>query len=62
MANETYATTTSVMEGSPDAAVVTEFTEVVGGATILQLTQADKVVVTVTIPSSDESLQGSFES
>lgn len=56
----TYATSSAVNEGSLADPVVTEFTEVVAGTEILDLTQANRVVVSVTIPSSDLSLQGSL--
>ena len=61
VANETtYATSTTVAEGSPENAVVSEFTETVEGNDILALTQADKVVVSLTLPSSDVNLEGSL--
>ncbi|MEZ4778977.1 MAG: hypothetical protein R2786_06300 [Flavobacteriaceae bacterium] len=58
--SETYFTSTTVNMGNPATPVVTEFTETVEGAEILQLTQADKVVVSVTIPSSDATLEGAL--
>ena len=54
----TYTTVTSVAQGSPAAPVVTEFIENVEGENILNLTQADKVVVSVTISSSNQNLEG----
>lgn len=57
---ETYFTSASIDVGTIGAPVVTEFTQIVEGDEILQLTQADKVVVTVTIPSADASLEGSL--
>lgn len=57
---ETYATQTTVSEGAEANPIITEFTQNVEGEDILNLTQADKVVVSVTIPSSDENLEGSL--
>jgi hypothetical protein len=54
----TYTTSTSVSDGLPNNPIVTEFSEVVEFPQILDLTQANRVVVSVTIPSSDISLQG----
>lgn len=54
----TYQTQTQVLHGIVNTPVVTEFIEVVQGNDILQLTQADKVVVKVTIPSSAQNLEG----
>src|SRR5690606_26866260 len=56
----TYVTGTAVNEGTTAAPVITEFVQNVENADILNLTKADKVVVSVTIPSSDESLQGTL--
>jgi hypothetical protein len=56
----TYTTSTAVDEGSISAPVITEFIQNVEGGDILRLTQANKVVVSVTIPSSDENLQGNL--
>lgn len=56
----TYVTATSVAEGAPTTPVITEFTHNVEGEDILRLTQAHKVVVSVTIPSSDENLDGTL--
>ncbi|MDN3724321.1 hypothetical protein QRD02_07990 [Aequorivita sp. SDUM287046] len=56
----TYATGTPVAQGSLAAPVVTEFVENVEGENILLLTQAHKVVVSVSIPSSDETLEGNL--
>lgn len=56
----TYVTGTPVDEGTIAAPVITEFIENVEGDAILRLTQADKVVVSVTIPSSDENLEGTL--
>jgi len=44
----------------PTAPVITEYIENVEGDDILSLTQAHKVVVTVTIPSSNENLEGTL--
>lgn len=60
MNDTTYVTGTSVNEGTITTPVITEFTQNVEGADILNLTQANKVVVSVTIPSSNENLQGSL--
>ncbi len=54
----TYVSGTSVSEGTSTTPVITEFVENVEGDDILQLTKANKVVVSVTIPSSDENLEG----
>lgn len=56
----TYTTTVPVEEGEPTLPVVTEFTENVEGDQILNLTQADKVVVTVNIPEANEDLEGNL--
>ena len=56
----TYTTGTSVAEGTLTTPVITEFIENVEGEGILQLTQADKVVVSVTIPSAEEGLKGTL--
>ncbi len=56
----TYVTATNVAEGTLATPVITEFTENVEGEDILRLTQANKVVVSVTIPSSDENLEGTL--
>lgn len=55
---ETFVTGTIVNQGTEQAPVFTQFIENVEGEELLQLTQANKVVVTITIPSSDASLQG----
>ncbi len=55
-----YHAQTSVQQGTVETPVITEFTEVVEGENIQQLTQANKVVVKVTIPSSDASLEGTL--
>ena len=54
----TYTTQTSVAQGAPSNPVITEFVENVEGDDILRLTLADKVVVSVTAPSSVENLEG----
>ncbi len=56
----TYVAGTSVAEGTPTTPVITEFVENVEGDGILQITKANKVVVSVTIPSSDENLEGTL--
>lgn len=54
----TYVAETSVAQGTLATPVITEFTENIVGDGVLQLTQANKVVVSVTIPSADENLEG----
>ncbi|MCW5520142.1 hypothetical protein J1N09_09850 [Aureitalea sp. L0-47] len=54
----TYITGTNVIEGTLENPVITEFEQVVEGDDILQLTMADRVVVSVTIPDSDPTLEG----
>tara|TARA_R110002124_G_scaffold131910_1_gene294330 strand:+ start:58849 stop:59391 length:543 start_codon:yes stop_codon:yes gene_type:complete len=54
----TYVTQTSVIEGTTRAPVITQFIHNVEGEAISQLTQASKVVVSVTIPSSNANLEG----
>ncbi|MGB3344228.1 MAG: hypothetical protein WBA61_09965 [Aequorivita sp.] len=54
----TYVAQTTVAQGSPTQAVLTEFIENVEGDDVLQLTKANKVVVSVTISSSHENLEG----
>lgn len=56
----TYVAGTSVSAGMPTAPVITEYIENVEGDDILNLTQANKVVVSVTIPSSSENLEGTL--
>lgn len=55
---ETYVTGTTVNQGTEEAPVLTQFIENVEGEDILLLTQADKVVVSVTLPLWDATLQG----
>jgi len=54
----TYQTQTNVTAGTPQQPVESLFTEVVEGEEITQLTQANKVVVAVTIPSVNQDLEG----
>lgn len=54
----TYVAETTVGQGTLSAPVITEFIENVEGDAILQLTQANKVVVSVSIPPSSENLEG----
>jgi hypothetical protein len=54
----TYTAQTFVNEGAVSEPVITEFLENVEGEGILQLTQSRKVVVSVTIPSSNADLEG----
>ena len=57
---ETFVTGTIVNQGTEQAPVFTQFIENVEGEEVLQLTQANKVVVSITIPSSDASLRGTL--
>ena len=54
----TYIAQTQVTQGTVANPIVTEFTENVEGAAIDDLTLASKVVVSVTIPSSNANLEG----
>lgn len=54
----TYTTQTNVSQGTLVNPVITEFVENVEGESITQLTMASKVVVSVTIPSSNAELEG----
>lgn len=54
----TYTTGTTVIPGSVSNPVITEFEEIIEGDDILQLTMADKIVVSVTIQSTDPDLEG----
>jgi len=54
----TFVTGTIVNAGTEQTPVFTQFIENVEGEEVLQLTQANKVVVSITITSSDPSLQG----
>lgn len=54
----TYTTQTTVSQGTVATPETTLFTENVEGEEILQLTQANKVVISVTIPSADQNLEG----
>ncbi|MCW8980229.1 MULTISPECIES: hypothetical protein [Altibacter] len=56
----TYTTQTNVIQGTPQDPVITEFEEVVEGDDITRLTAASKVVVSVTIPSSNQTLEGTL--
>lgn len=56
----TYVTQTNVAQGSVVNPVITEFIENVEGAAIDDLTMAFKVVVSVTIPSSNAMLEGNL--
>jgi len=58
MNEETYQTITTVDAGTELAPVLTQFIDNVEGAEITQLTMSNRVVISVTIPSSDASLQG----
>ena len=56
----TYTAGTTVAEGSLANPVVTSYTETVIDEDVISLTQADRVVVVVTIPSADASLEGAL--
>lgn len=56
----TYVAQTTVAQGSVANSIITEFTEIVEGAEISDLTQASKVIVSVTIPSSNANLEGAL--
>ncbi len=56
----TYTTQTAVNEGAVANPVITEFIQNVEGEDIVRLTQANRVVVSVTIPSSNATLEGNL--
>jgi len=56
----TYTAQTLVVQGSVASPIVTEFVENIEGASIAELTMASKVVVSVTIPSSNANLDGAL--
>ncbi|MAN58748.1 MAG: hypothetical protein CMC08_02800 [Flavobacteriaceae bacterium] len=58
MDDTTYVAQTRVASGATANPVITEFVEDVNEDGIIRLTQANKVVVSVTIPSSNENLEG----
>ncbi len=58
MGNPTYSASTEVSAGTVSQPIETEFIEVVESEDLINLTQANRVVVTVTIPSADASLEG----
>jgi len=58
--NPTFSTASSVAPGLPSQPVETEFLEVVEGQELIDLTQANRVVVTITIPSADVNLTGNL--
>lgn len=60
MNDTAYVTGTSVLQGNVLNPVGTEFLENVEGDGILQLTQANKIVVSVSIPPNSENLEGSL--
>lgn len=60
MNDTTYVAATSVAQGTLSTPVITEFIENVEGDAILDLTKANRVVVSVTIPSSIENLEGTL--
>lgn len=58
MNDTTYLANTSVNQGSLTVPIITEFIENVEGDAIIELTKANKVVVSVTIPAASENLEG----
>ncbi|GHC49212.1 hypothetical protein [Ulvibacter litoralis] len=56
----TYTAQTVVAQGTVSNPIITEFIENVEGADIVDLTQASKVIVSVTIPSSNANLEGAL--
>lgn len=54
----TYSAQTTVVNGTVQNPVVTEFEEIIEGDDILQLTMANRIVVAVTIPQADPDLEG----
>ncbi|MFC7358097.1 hypothetical protein ACFQO1_10385 [Jejudonia soesokkakensis] len=58
---ETYFSGTQVNQGSEQSPVVTIFEDRVEGTDLEQLTMANKVIVTVDIPSSNATLQGNLD-
>lgn len=57
---ETYLAATSIAQGTIGTPVVSDFIEVVEGADILELTKANKVVISATIPEEIPELEGSL--
>lgn len=57
----TYVSQTTVNQGIASNPAVTEYTENVDGASLEQLILANKVVVSVTIPSSNANLAGNIK-
>lgn len=58
MNQETYYTSTTVSAGNVGNPVATQFIENVEGPEILELTMADRVVVSVTVETIDETVAG----
>lgn len=56
----TYITATAIASGTIGTPVVTQFTETILGEDIVALTQANKVIVSVTIPEADATLVGNL--
>ena len=54
----TYVTQTTVARGIDGNASITEFEEIVADPEIYDLTRANRVVVSVTFPNADPSLEG----
>jgi hypothetical protein len=60
MNDTTYVTQTPVSSGTLQNPVITEFIEIVEGDGIINLTMSNRLVVSITIPSADENLDGSL--
>jgi hypothetical protein len=56
-----YATEMTVNQGSVENAIVTEYIDNVEGSALRGLTTAEKVAVSVTIPTSNENLDGTIK-
>ena len=57
----TYVSQTTVSQGNTSNPVVTEYIDNVEGTSLEQLTLAEKVVISVTIPSSNANLDGNIK-
>jgi len=60
MNDTTYVSHTPVASGTIQDPVMTEFIDIVEGEAIIGLTMANRLVVSITIPSADENLDGSL--
>jgi hypothetical protein len=56
-----YVSQTQVSPGTSSNPVVTEYTDNIEGALLEQLTLAEKLVISVTIPSSNANLEGNIK-